>query len=258
MISTVKETIASLRDPAYGKHIIAKTPVQVIWYWSKYLICFSVIFLLFGIFSLTHYLPQLPKALSDFLPEGALTSNNHQLSTTINQPYVLGDSSFSFILNLAGTESDLSTPSAGILLLKDQLLLKTDSTHIQSVKLDKLPNFSVTKVDVIKFVSQNKIKLWIAGCGILLVLSLLGLLLNWSMRLSTFFIYAAVLWILAKFILKKTLVYMDVTKIVFYAGVLPLVLSQVAFTAGGWLFDLLYFGLFVFLALRWIWNLPKS
>ena len=258
MISTFKETIASIRDKNYAKLIIAKSPKQVVWYWSKYLILVSVIFLVISVFSLTHYLPQLPKFINDYFPDGVLSSRDNLLSTTINQPYKKGNSEFVFIMNLEGSASDLDAYTAGVLVLKDQLVFKTNPDQVQIQKLDKVPNFSISKNDLSSYVSKNNLKLWLIGCGILVALSLVGALVNWTFRLVVNASAALLFWISAKYLMKKQINFIDTFKIILYANVLPLLLSFFLSSPPNPIFDFLNLGLFIFLSLRWIRNLPDT
>ncbi len=256
MIATFKETITSLQDNKYGQTIIAKPLKQVFWYFIKYLLLISVFPLVIGIFLLTRYLPQIPKIIVDSFPDGFVQIKDKKLYSTISQPYKAGDSEFLLILNLESNPADLNEVKSGILFLKDKMVVKTEAGDIQTQTYDNIPDFSVDKYQLSGWISQNRIKLWIAGLIVTLLAVLMGTVFTgifWIIRLA---FGAVIFWLVGKFAFKKTVTYLQSFNIAIYASVLPLLISFILSLSQNGILG--YFGLFLFFffGISWIRNLP--
>ena len=94
MLSTFRETLTSLQDKTYGNQIIKKTPRQVVWYWTKYLLLFSLIPLILTIGSTTYFVPQLSSTLEKQLPDFEVGVKDHQFYTKSDTPYRFEDQGF--------------------------------------------------------------------------------------------------------------------------------------------------------------------
>jgi len=157
----VKETVASIKDANYGQVIITKSIKQVLWYWSKYLIFISIIPIIVAIFAFTRYLPESPKFIRDQFPEGKLTVKNHQLSTTVKEPFKTGNQDFSLIIDTGGNPKELDKVTSGILLLKDKAVIKSQDNQIDTQDYKKIPDFSTDKSQLSSWVSKYQFNLWL-------------------------------------------------------------------------------------------------
>jgi hypothetical protein len=258
MIATFKETITSLQDNKYGQVIIGKSFKSVLWYWTKYLLLISIFPLVLVISLLTRYLPQAPKFILDNFPEGTLTVKDSQLSSTINQPYKLGDSNFSVILDTGGNLSELDSVQSGVLFLKDKLVTKSPESQIQTQTYGRLPDFSLDKFQLADWITQNRSRLWFGGLVLILVAAVLISAAVWSGYLLGFVIWALVFWLVGKYLLKKVLTYVQCLNIVIYAQVLPLILSFILSFAPNQILDYMRLLIFFYFGFSWIWNLPGT
>jgi hypothetical protein len=256
MIATFKETITSLQDNKYGQVIIDKPLKVVLWYWTKYLLLIAAFPLLLAIFLFTRYLPEAPKFILDQFPEGTISAKDNQLSSTISQPYKLGNSNFSLILDLGGDVSELDSVQGGVLLLKDKLISKSENGQIQMQTYGQIPNFSLDKHQLSDWITGNRLKLWIGGSTFLLIAGILITSIIWLGYLLTFVLWAIPFWLGGKFALKKTLSYFQSLNLVIYASVLPLLLSFILSLAPNKILDYLRLVLFLFFGISWISNLP--
>jgi maltodextrin utilization protein YvdJ len=255
VINTFKETVISLQDNKYGLTIIAKPLKQVFWYFIKYLLLVSVLPLVIGTFLLTRYLPQTPKLIVDNFPDGLIQIKDKQLYSTINQPYKAGDSEFSLILNLEGSQTDLDAVKSGILFLKDKMVVKTEEGDVQTQTYDKIPDFSVDKYQLSGWISENRIKLWIAGLILTLSAVLLGTVFTgifWVIRLA---FGAVIFWLIGKFAFKKTITYLQSFNIAVYASILPLLISFILSLSSNSFLGYFSLFLFFFFGISWIRNL---
>ncbi len=256
MLATFKETLKSLQDKTYGGEIIKKSLSQVIWYWTKYLLLFALIPLILTIGSLTYSVPQLPNTLRNQLPEFVGGIKDHQFFTKNTEPLRFQDPNFLFVLDPSASESALASVSAGVVISQDQMFFKDNGTT-RSQDYSDIPDFEIAKNQLVDWTNSNQLLIWAVLMGIVIVLGIILVVLYWAYRFITFWIWAAVVWLLAR-ILKKTLVYTDAFKLVVYASVLPLLISAVLFVAPSDVMSLIGFGVFIFFTVSWIINLKQS
>lgn len=256
MLATFRETIKSLQDKTYGGEIVKKSLGQVIWYWTKYLLLFALIPLVLIIGSLTYSVPQLPNTLRNQLPEFVGGIKDGKFFTKNTEPLRFQDPNFLFILDPTASESDLASVSAGIVISQDQMFFKDNGTT-RSQDYSDIPDFEIAKSGLTDWVSTHQSLIWVILVSATILLGLLLVIFYWVYRFVTFWIWAAVVWALAR-ILKKTLVYTDAFKIVIYASILPLLISAVLFVAPSDVMGLIGFGVFAFFTVSWIINLKQS
>jgi hypothetical protein len=249
VIKTVKETIASIQDVKYR---------QVLWYWTKYLIFISVIPLIIGVLAFTRYLPESPKFIQDKFPEGRLTVKNHQMITTITEPYKVGNQDFTLIIDAGGDAKELDTVTNGILLLKDKVVIKTPDNQLDIQDYTKIPDFSTDKTEIYSWVSGHLFHLWLGGVAGILILGIIGFIFSWVFRIAVYGLWALIFWILGKYLLKKTLTYLQSLSVVLYASIIQLVLSLFLAIAPNQLLEALGTVLFVYFTFTWIRNLPET
>jgi hypothetical protein len=258
VIKTFKETVASIQDPNYGQVIISKPFRPALWYWTKYLILISVIPLIIGIFAFTRYLPESPKFIQDKFPEGKLTFKSNHLSTSLKEPYQVGNQDFVFIIDTKGDAKELAGFTSGVLLLTDKAVIKTQDNQLEDQDYSKIPDFSITKAQLSSWVSQHLFALWLGGFVIILILGMVSFGLAWAFRLAIYLLWALAFWIFGKYLLKKTLTFLQSLSIVLYASIVQLVLSLFLAIAPNQLLDALGTVLFVYFAFTWLRNLPAA
>lgn len=254
MVATFKETLTSLQDKNYGAKIIAYPLRQVIWYWTKYLLLLAAFPLALSILAAVHFVPQLPRYLKSWLPQGEIAVQDGRFSTSAPQPLVWKTDQFAFIVDSQAAPDLLDSYPAGALILADRIIFKESVDRTQIFSLNRWPDFSLSKDQVVGWVSRHQ--------GWLLALTLAGLTLFaliltsffWFYKLATFFLWAVVFWFLAAR-LKKTLSYLGAFKLVIYASVLSLLISAITFFAPHLVISFLGLILFLFFALSWLWHL---
>ncbi len=263
MLATFKETITSLRDPKYGQIIIAKPLKSVVWYWTKYLLLVSFIPMIIAIVLLTRFLPEAPKLVEKKLPEGTLGSKNHELFTTIQPldlkiPETEGSGPFRFIFDLNASPSAAESMSDGVLVLKDQLIVKTSDGRTQIQTFEKLPDFSTDKSQIAGWIRAHRYQIWTAGFIVILLVTAVISGITWVFRFLIFLVWTLVSWLVAKYLMKKSLTYLQVLNIVIYSSIIPLLLSLILTLTPNPILSLLNTGIFVFFIFTWIKNISPS
>ena len=244
MITTFKETLASLQDLKYGPKIFGKTIKQAYWYWTKYFLALAGIGLFLILAVITYFVPQVPKFLSQNFPE--------------SQPAIYTDSGISFILDTTGKITDLSDYKTGILVTADKIFFKDQQSKVQEIAIKKFGDTAFDKNTIVNWSGKNKPLLWgiAAGLAVLMLLSYGGFL--YISYLVIMLAAAVGIWTLS-LILKTRISYINSLKLVFYASVLPLVVSSFSvLTANGQIAFIIQTGLFLIYAVGWLWYLPKK
>lgn len=258
MITTFRETLASIQDPTYGRQIVLKPFKQVLWYWLKYLLLFTLIPLFLIIAAVTYLIPQLPGLLGEYLPEGEIAVKRGQLSINPNQQLTLGTQDFLIIVDPTGASSQsLDLAFSGLLVTQETLWIKGTGGQTQPFPLSDVPDFFLTKTHLIEWLSQHQGQVWIMAFFGLSTLALIIFLFQFVTRLASFFIWSTLFWLLAVAFRHRT-PYLHVFRLTLYAAVPSLILSAILFLAPNHYLIYLNIGLFVFFALNWLWNLSPS
>ena len=245
MIAIFKETITSLQDLKYGPKIFAKTGKQAYWYWTKYFLALAGIGLFLILAVITYFVPQVPKFLSQNFPG-------------VQPAIYTAEDGGSFILDTTGKITDLSNYKAGILVTSGKIFFKDQQSNVQEIAIKKFGDTAFDKNTVVDWSGKNKPLLWgiIAGFAVTTFLFYIGFL--YISYLVIMLAAAAGIWVVC-LILKTRISYINSLKLVFYASVLPLIVSSFSFLAGN---DQIAFiiqtGLFLIYAVGWLWYLPKK
>ncbi|HJZ05212.1 hypothetical protein A2634_00375 [Candidatus Amesbacteria bacterium RIFCSPHIGHO2_01_FULL_48_32] len=257
MLATFRETLTSLQDKYYGKVISTRSLRQVLWYWTKYILLLAVIVIVFGISLITYYVPQLPRLIETNVPQFDIAIKNDQISTTQPTPVTWGNSDFAIILDPSGTEDQLNDFSAGILVLRDRIVSKSQDSSTRIQPLKNVGDFSLSKSDLVFWLSRHSLRAWAIGLSVLIVGALTFSLFFWSLRLSSFSLWAGLFWLISRFT-HRPLPYLTFFKLTIYASVLPLLVSAVNSLSPNAFLNYLGLGLFLFYSLSWFWNLTSS
>ncbi len=246
----------SLKDLNYGAKIIKQTLAQVIWYWFKYVLMIGICVLGFGIFAVVYFTPQIPKFLSDKLPEVGLSIKDGQVSTNVTEPYVWGDNNMALVINTKGTVDDLKDYQSGVLILKNKLVVKNEN----ETKFIDLSDFkdetSLDKNMIVKWSADNK--LWLLGVGfalLVIIILILGIFyLIWQTMM--FLIWSLGFWVFS-FILRRKMQYINCIKLVITASVVPMFISALNIVFQDRILPFISTAIFIFYTGIWIYHLPS-
>ena len=255
MITTFRETWASLQDFTYGKVILKKTIGQSLWYFCKYLLLFGIAGLILALGLLSYFTPQFSRLVDQNFPDVKLSVTDGQVTTNLPQPFVAGDQNFAFIINTAGTIDDLAQYSTGVLILKDKLLVKSEDGQTRIQNLSDFNDLTVDKSQIVSWTQNHKLLL--LGLGFL-SLSLIIILLSgfyWLWTLLASFVWSAILWATSH-LFKRPHPYLDILKLVLHASVISLFFQVLSLFFPASALSLIGLGLFVFYSLTWLWHLP--
>jgi len=255
VIATFKETLTSWKNVAYGRDIITKPVKSVLWYWTKYLILISLIPFILIIFLLTRLVPQSPRLIRDYLPEGTLTMTDHTLSSTITQPSVFRDGDFEIIFDLNATPSAFSSTASGILIGSDRLTIRSADGQLQNLDYSAIPDFSTDKFQLADWIQSRLREVWFGGFLIITVLGLILFALSWFWRVVGMLIGALLFWAVLRYFMHRDLRYLQVLNLVVYASVLPLLLSVLLFFVSGDVTSLINIAILIYFVYNWVKNI---
>lgn len=255
MLATFRETWTSLGDFKYGNTIVGKTAGQAMWYWTKYLLLFAGLLVILSLGLLVYYVPQIPSLADKNFPDIEVSIKNGQVSTTASEPYVIGDSNFSFVINTHGTGDDLKNIKSGAILLKDKIVVKSEDGQSRTQDLSDIKDLTLNKKTVVDWAVQSKPTLLFMGLVALLVFLTLMSGFYWLWKMLSIIALSLVFWIVAT-ILKRTASYVDILKLALYASVLPLFISAFSLFAPNPSSSLISLILLALYTLAWIYHLP--
>ena len=258
MLATFKETITSLQDKTYGAKIVLLPWPKVVWYWTKYLLLFSLIPLVLVIAGFTHFIPQFPRLAKDRLPDGEINLRNGRLSTTISQPFSVIDPQFAFILNTEGAPVDLDQYPSGLLILSDRIIVKTSAGATQTRTFERLPDFSLAKSQIVDWLSGHQFFLWFLAVLAALAITCVINLFFWVYKMISFLFWGLILLFVARLLKKPLTTFTGGFNLAVYASVLPLLLSSVILLAPNQILSFFSFGLFAYYSLSWLVNLSQT
>lgn len=258
MIKTFRETITSLQDKHYGSTIIERPMGQTLWYWTQYFLLITVVTAIIIIALVTYFVPQLPRLLRQNLPDASFAVKNGHFSTSLKEPVILGSSDFPVIIDTHATDSAaLDKSQNGILILSEKIIVKQDTSDIQTESLSKFPDFYLEKNSLISWITQYQISLWLGLVLAILIISLITSAFFWSGRMIGFAVWGVGFWLLAK-VIKRRITYPQAFKLVIYASVLPFLLGAFLILAPNQFLSLLNLGVFLYFGLSWLINLPSK
>ena len=255
MIATLKETFFSLSSKAYGREIVKKTVRQSIWYWSKYVIAVGVLFFVISLGLVFYYTPQAARLLDENLPNLDLTVKDGKASSSVNQPYLMGDSKFMFILDTKGDPKQLDAYDSGLIILGDKIVAKSKANETQEYKLKDFGDFNIDKQIVVSQVAKNKINLAVTLIITTVALLILGSLVYWVFNLVSLLISSLIIFIFAS-VAHKKITYANSFKIAVHAATITFLLSALSLFSSVLFSSLINLGVFFIYSFVWVYNIP--
>lgn len=255
MLGTLKETFFSLSSKIYGREIIKKTVRQSIWYWSKYVIAVGVLFFVILLGLVFYYTPQAARLLDENLPNLDLTVKDGKAFSSVNQPYLMGDSKFMFILDTKGDPKQLDAYDSGLIILEDKVIAKSKANETQEYKLQDFGDFSFDKQTVVSQVAKNKINLAVTLIITAVALLILGGLAYWIFNLISFLVSSLIIFVFASVVHKK-ITYTNSFKIAVHAATITFLLSALSLFSSGLFSSIINISLFFIYSFVWVYNIP--
>jgi hypothetical protein len=257
MLSTFKETLASIQDKTYGRVIITKSFKSVLWYWTKYVLIFTSLPLILFIAAVTYLVPQLSRVLDDHLPAFDIRITSGKFQSSLTEPFVIGNQNFTFIIDSTGSSNRLNSAFSGLMVLEDRLVFKDGSDQKDIFLFSDLDDFYLSKTELVTWISSHQQLLWFVAVAGILVAGILAFCFYWTSNLSSFFLWATLFWVVLK-PFKKNLAYLLILRLTIYAAVPSLLLSLILLLAPNDYLSYLNLGVFVFFVFSWIWNLTPT
>jgi len=257
MLATFKETVTSLLDPHYSRHIVSKPLGGVIWYFTKYVISLSIALILTAIMIVTYLIPQSPRLAQQRLPDNYIQIKSGQLFTDLS-PRHISSSDSTFVLNVGAALPTLSdTIPPGIYIYQDGLLLSHPNGSYRVQKFTEIPDFYLDKPLIVSWLRSHTFQLWLLITGIILVVGLIGIAFFLSSRVVMLSFWAALLWVFSR-LFRRRHSFINIFKIAVYAAVPSLLLSAVLSIASNQWLSYLNLILFGYLSISWLINLKPT
>jgi hypothetical protein len=230
MIATFKQTLESLRNFDYGVQTKKLTLGQTLSYWFKYIILIGICGLVIGVGAVVYFTPQIPKLITEKVPEVEFAIKDGKLTTNQKLPFSWKDNEMEIYID------------------ETYATFKNNEGKSQEIKFaDIKEELSFNKKIVVDWVMANQT--WLLVGGVILVLLLTVVVGSFTVlgQLLQMALWAVGFWILAM-ILKKNLKYLETLRFVIVASVPALVLdifglrlismAVLAFYVGMWIYRL--------------------
>lgn len=251
MFASIKQLFADLQDKSAGQKISSwplKTPLII---YTKLFLLLAAIVVLTSVYLLVYFVPQLPKIVSETVPDITVSMNQKQLSITPPEPLILSSPEGSLIVDTRDNPDDYSSYPAGVFIYRDRIESKDGTGLSQTINFENVPDFDLSTSAVVNWLTANKNKIiWTLLAGITVISPLLTGIV-WLSRLLSFYLASSVIFIMLK-VFKRPLPFSRILPVVVYASILPLLISYILFFAPHPLLNFLNLGLFVFFTLSWL------
>lgn len=256
MLKTVRETLASLKDKSYGNIIVSQSLGSSLWYWTKYLLVFTIIPWVVFVLMLTYFLPQLPRALRENLPDAQIALRNGHFSTSLPDGSHFGDKSFSLVINTQATDSSvLKEYDSGVLIASSAAYVRSSDGTSDYSHYPQNINFTVSKSQVVSWVSSHQGQIWLGSFVALTLLAAFMSTLYWVYSLFLYALGGLALWLVAR-VSRRQLNIAGAMKLSIYASILPFLVGTLFSVSSNSLIVLVLLVIYFYLGYTWIQNLP--
>ena len=256
VLATFKETLTSITDKSYGQAIVAKPTKTVLWYWTRYVLLFTLVPLILIILFLTYITPQPPKLIRSSLGQIKVGVKSEKFYLSPPKEFTVGTQEFLLAYDPQGSASRLDDALSGIMLTSDKVYFKNPE-GIQEQDFTGFPDFSLSVKDVADWIATHQSRFWLFLVSGVIVFTALAVSFYWLYHVSLLLLWAIGFWLVAS-LFKHRFELTQVFRITVYAAVPSLILSAILFIAPNQILSLLNFGLFLYFALSWLRNLtPK-
>jgi len=189
----IKEFISSLKN----SHFFLENSLKVkhsLYYWLSWVIFTSILPFLIFIGYITYYIPQTPGIITNFFPDAWISIKSGKFSSSLSYPFRFQSENFTLVIDPAASGEELSDQVGSILILSDQLLVRSQSDGIQPVKFSSLPEFSLSRNQTVDWVQNHLLLLWVLCLLTIFVIALLLSIFYFSYKFITFLGLAGLIW----------------------------------------------------------------
>ena len=257
MFKSLKQLFADLQDKTAGERI-SKWPVKTpLILYTKYFAILIAIITLSIVYSLVYYVPQIPKLISQSVPDVTVTIKNNLLSVNPNDPLKLISPEGAIVVDTREIPEDYSSYPIGVFVYRDHFEVRDSTGVSQQYDFRDVSDYEISKTRAVSWFTQNKSKIILTLTPLILVIIFIISGLVWGARVLGFYILSGIIFLSLK-LLKKPLLYKQILPVVIYASILPLLISYILFFAPHPLLNALNIGLFLFFSLSWLLPLTKK
>jgi len=257
MFKSLKQLFADLQDKQAGEKISQWPMKAPLILWTKYFAILVVVIALSIIYSLIYYIPQIPKIVSESIPNITLSVRNNVLSIIPEDPLKLTSPEGAIVVDTRENPDDYSSYSVGVFIYRDHSEVKDNAGVSQRYDFQNLKDFETSKSQVVSWFTENKTKIILILIPVVLLLAIIISSFAWGVRVLGFYVWSAILFLCFK-LFKHPLYFKQILPIVIYASILPLLISYILFFAPHPLLNFLNIALFIFFSLSWLLPLTKK
>jgi len=257
MLATFKETVKSVSDKTYGRVIVVRPIKSVLWYFSRYVLLFASLPLIFGVVLITYFVPQFSSLVEEHVPEGYLGLNGGLLDTSYYPSQLsFPDAAFRFTPDQTLPDSLESLP-VGLYVYQDGLVQAEEGGSYRVQKFTDVSDFHLEKAQLVSWLKGHTVQVWLILFAAGLAVWVVAAALFWSFRVSSLLLWSAGFWVFGRLV-KRPLSYLAAFRLAVYAAVPSLIISALLYIAPHPYLSYLNLGIFIFLSLSWAWNLPAQ
>jgi hypothetical protein len=250
----VREFISSVKNPHF---FLGNSPKieHSLRLWVSWVIFSSIIPFLVFIGYLTYYTPQIPGTIINYFPDAWISLKSGNIFSSLSYPFRFQSENFTLVIDPAASEEELSDQTGSVLVLSDRLIIRTQSETIQTLKFSSLPDFSLSRNQVVDWIQNHLFLVWATGLLVILTFALFFGAFYFTYKFITFLGLAGLAWFYFK-IGKKPQKFRPILVIVVYASIASL-LVEVFLPFPGTLVWPVSSLAFALLLIRWLlpfWN----
>ena len=215
------DTFQSVLNPLFYRTVVRRSALRAFGYYMFFTTVYCLAIGGVGLWWASENWRPFVAGMEAKLPPFEIQISEGHFSTTLPNPTVLGDDSFSLVIDTYGdtssNEKELSSYQSVILLTKTRAVFKKNAFETREYNLAALPDFSLTSKDIVVWLTEyERPLLWsIFGTVALAILPMV-----WLFLIPLIFAWALLLLIPAK-ILRTKLNYTQVLAIAYYSITFP-------------------------------------
>lgn len=211
------EVFQSVLNPLFYRTVVRRSALRAFGYYMFFTTIYCLAVGGVGLWWASENWKPFVTGMESKLPPFEFQISQGHLSTTLPNPTVVGDDSFSLIVNTSSDEKELSSYQSVILLTETRAIFKKNAFETREYNFAAFPDFSLTSKDIVAWLTEyERPLLWsIFGTVALAILPMV-----WLFLIPLIFAWALLLLIPAK-ILRTKLNYTQVLAITYYTITFP-------------------------------------
>lgn len=234
------EIFQSSLYPPFYRSAVRQSVFRAFGYYLFFTTIYSLLIGIAGLWWTSRHWEPFINLVEQNLPQVQIGISQGHFHSTLPEPFIVGNASFTLIVDTTGARDDLSSYESAILLTQTRAFFKKSRFETRQYNLAAIPDFSLTTSDAIAWLREYKNTLLWSFFG---SLGLAFLPLAWLFLIPALLLFAAILMIPAALV-RARLGYAQILSIVFYAVTLPTLVQTYLLMRGATL-DRWYWGIYL-------------